>query len=1559
MRLKGRLLLCVVCATTLASVAILYRQSGGAGSSASAQAPTEAPTPQTDDSLPAGQVTMIGSTPLEAPGEQEAWGVGRDGSQAVVVRYAKQAGWTLQQSLPAGFAPDAGPLAGQMTPSGVGVLLGTSGGSKQELLVRKPGDGFAATAPVPSEGETPPPGEEPLLSGDEELYSPTRAPLLAPLDEEGGGAGALIAPVRSGTGVERQVLHWDGTKWSSEPIQIPANSAGDFRVLALAASGPSDAWLLAQLSSAYPAGSVALFRRVREGSGAGAKWLWAPAVAPGGEAGEAEPLRVPLHHESETRSPAILTVAGRGEPPIASSQLLTVTSEGVWIDGERADLPEQATGSTATLFYKPAGAGGEVTASWCQTPGGAEPAQCSFELPEELPSGPSRSFAWADGSRFGERVITGFGEGVSLSLGPDGRFERVLALGAGVSPQEDPGAYYGAAFASPGEGWLGESVMPVHLTHEPQPSRLAPWPTSFRHPLLAVAPQPGQPVGALASEALAAGDSGAVARYKPNVGWLPESLFGPGQRVEHPRLRAVAWPTPTRAFAVGDYSSEDSNMWLWRAETAMWEPDPAMPLNFRGNLLGVAFDPSDPARGYAVGSSAIADVQEGGETRPATGVLLRYGKTWTQETALPPQAQGASFVSVAFAGSEAIVAYRKRLRPNSSTIVGGLIVNDGSGWRVDEAAAAAMGPAYPGAVAGLPDGGAAFTAIGPEGPRVYERESTGAPWHATAAPLPGLGAGSLAVFREGGAMRAIVAAGGVANEGAPVSPPPGFPPALLPPFSPVGGGPQSGGIVRQTASGWSDEQHELNPAGEPPGSYEAHDIPYRPDPILAVLTDPTGTHGWAVGGNISTAQGGRLETGDVERYPADGSAPVGEQASPVALEAPAHAVPGEKAVTLAIGGGAQCAAPCAERARAGVGPDVWLADALAHARSVTGLPAFFYTGPYVTQAKVNGPRSRPVPFAQELEQYASLLGSGSPLPVYAAASPQELDARPEREGSEQLFEEKLGAVEPFGAGSEGPERKACAIEDGCGADYYALDVQGPGGRAVRAIVLDDGLEMQGAQLTWLEGELNAAASVPEPAVVIGNGDLNAQIAANPGGMAARVAAALVNGGASAYFFDSPEENVKQPLRALGSQIDEFGSGTLGYVSVQNEVFQTFHGASGFLLAQVEMAGYSNPSRTPASNRAPIAVRLIPNVAELALEAQGGILLRRSSVSLFQGLARRPRAGGRGGEKDEESEVDPYIPIPSYCSGAGCETTYLFPEYSFTSSRPDIGQFVVRNLAVSGSHAVLPGREGKPIPDEPRNVKGELTPDGQFEVGAGRQPINERGEAVPPAQSSLFCAYNAGETTITISAGGLSASLPVKIERGSVRAPCGTVPLKELPPAKEKAGAPSPPPTEGPGSGTSPSPAGTAPLPVPLPPPPATPASAPKPAAATHPFVPLVALTAPVLAFVPPPPPSPARPSPPSGTSAVTSPIEVAEKEEEEESATESASAQAVAYRSSDDEPRATYLLAALALAALAGASVRRPRRGRRAVRVAPATISAMRRERQLEPRPRRGGGTGR
>jgi hypothetical protein len=1481
----------VLVACAAASLMATALALAGGGPRAAAQTSPGEPTAQTDDSVPASRVTMIGASPQEAP--DETWGIGSsEEGAAQLVRYLAGSGWSPGPALldhegdqlsgfkldqPGADAPS--PLAGQMTPGGAGVLVGTvpaAEAPRQVVLARDPGGSFRETLPLPTEGPAA------LAPGALLFAKANRAPLIAPLEEPGGHAGALLVPTTKGES-EHVVLHWDGSEWTAEPIEVPSGAGSEFHVVGIGASSPSNAWLLAEL----PSGGYSLYRR--HPGGAGTRWQ-PVAAAPGGAAGEA--LAVPLAAGAATA----FTVPNA---PTVLTQVLTVTDEGVWIDGERPDAHE-----STTMFLRPAGEAGVASlTSWCRRPAGVVPA-CDHELPEELPLNAGRSIAWADpSSPFGQRVIAGFGDGVSLRL--DGtEFTRVLALGASVAPN-DVGGTYGAAFSNPREGWLGQAELPVHLTLNPEPTRLSPWPVSFRHALLSVAPEPGVPVGALSSEALAVGDQGEIARYEPGKGWMPESLLGPSGRPIQPApvLRSVAWPMPSTAFAVGN----EGQMWLWRGETGLWEPDPAAPVDFQGNLLGVAFDPNNPERGYAVGQG---------------GVLLGYGKEWTQE-AVPAEAAGASFTSIAFAGSEAIVAFRKLPDPSRNRYTGGLLVNDGSGWRVDEGAAAAVGADVPEVVAGLPDGGAAFAANGPEPARVFERSGAESPWQPTPTPLPGgREPGSLALFREAGQLRAIAAGSALSTFSVESATPsaPGTPPVLIKPY-PLEDSPESG-VLRQTASGWSDEEHDLNNAHEPPGHYSFYDSVFQPDPISAVLIDPTGTQGWAVGGFVEPAgeHDGALDTADIDRYPADGSAPPGVSETPLRTTG----------ASFAIGGGAQCAAPCGDRAEAGLGPDVWLSSALSRADTIAGVRAFLYTGPRVTSGETDGPPTVTIPYGREYARYAQLLGD-SPLPAFAAPSPTD---RAGGEG-ESLFEQAFaGFARPFGTAParegltpSGGAQEECGSAPGC-QSYYAFDSSGAGSTgpagSVRVIVLDDSSQVGATQQAWLSRELLAAkqASDPEPAIVIGNSNLTSAVAAGDGdaeevarillGQCGEGSGTCINPGAraSAYFFDASEENITRPLRMGSASIPTFGSGTIGYVNFLNESSGAFLGASGFLLAEVN----TEVSAREADNVAPVTVRLIPNIAELGLEAKDGTLLRRSEVAQFAGLARRARAGNRSPNQQTQPETDPYIPIPSNCVGAACANG-LLPEYSFSSSRPDLGEFVQPELGSPDPDAVAIGANGKPIPDP---------------------------------QSGLFCAYNAGTTIVTITAGGLSTSLPVTIQAGSVRQPCGTVPLAQIPVrASSSTPAPAPAPAPvGPAVAASP-----APLTLPVPSlPPAIPAAVTPPQSPPQRpafFGPAVESAA-VPAFVPPPPPTPARPTPPSGTSAVTSPVEMAEREEESEEATESVSNQAVAYDPRESEPTPVYIIGLVVLAAFAGASRRRHRRrGRRRPQVAAATVTSTHIQRRM------------
>ena len=315
----GLALVACVCALVLSGATSgLTGPSGALG-----QGPAPEVTPQTDAAVPAHEVVMLGSSPQEAPAE--TWGIGKVGAQSratwSLVRYTAETGWMLAPALGAsggalsGFAPAAGSLAGSIAPDGGGALLGevttpTEGGEsehRQVLLVRDPEQSFTETS------------SEPPLSEGQHLFDPdhTRAPMVAALEEE-GNAGALVVPVATGSEAEEtSVLHWSGTThaWTSERIEIPQQSreGRGFRVLAIAASSLSNAWLLGQLGEQSDA--VALFRREQS---AGVE-VWRP-VAVSGEAPGA-PLRVPLAGGASTQ----FTVTGLGEPPTSQSQLLTVS----------------------------------------------------------------------------------------------------------------------------------------------------------------------------------------------------------------------------------------------------------------------------------------------------------------------------------------------------------------------------------------------------------------------------------------------------------------------------------------------------------------------------------------------------------------------------------------------------------------------------------------------------------------------------------------------------------------------------------------------------------------------------------------------------------------------------------------------------------------------------------------------------------------------------------------------------------------------------------------------------------------------------------------------------------------------------------------------------------------------------------------------------------------------------------------------------------------------------------------------------------------------------------
>src|SRR5262249_31710812 len=158
----------------------------------------------------------------------------------------------------------------------------------------------------------------------------------------------------------------------------------------------------------------------------------------------------------------------------------------------------EGTAGDATLFYD-IGAG-QVTGTWCDAAvcGGSLGAKLSTQLGY-------RSFAWP-GAGFGTRIITnppdvGGSEETNRGNYPrlgEGTFTRMPGAGGDFRPS--------GAFASADSGWL---QGPVEISPKSAPQLIRSWPVALRAPLTAAVTAPGEPVGALGSEALAVGVEGA------------------------------------------------------------------------------------------------------------------------------------------------------------------------------------------------------------------------------------------------------------------------------------------------------------------------------------------------------------------------------------------------------------------------------------------------------------------------------------------------------------------------------------------------------------------------------------------------------------------------------------------------------------------------------------------------------------------------------------------------------------------------------------------------------------------------------------------------------------------------------------------------------------------------------------------------------------------------------------------------------------------------------------------------------------------------------------------
>ncbi len=414
---------------------------------------------------------------------------------------------------------------------------------------------------------------------------------------------------------------------------------------------------------------------------------------------------------------------------------------------------------------------------------------------------------------------------------------------------------------------------------------------------------------------------------------------------------------------------------------------------------------------------------------------------------------------------------------------------------------------------------------------VIERDSPGAAWRFSRQPLPeAQNISALAAIRAGPEVRALVSVD-LAKASNPNSNklilesidnllPPGFgqPPGLVGP-DPL---PYTGYLLEETAEGWRDLERQAYPSVRL--SPVASDLPGWPDPVLALDVDPSGSRGWAVGGETGDSpelpfQEINIETAAALRL---GPGPPPPQSGRAAIPTP------QGQATFAVAGNAQCEEPCTALEDKGLGPEAWLSGAVSTAARIPGLRAFLYTGARVAGASggLGSPwELKGDAFSRELRSYAGDLSGAGSLPVRVAASPSDVF-----EGGLSSFASVLGPDAPVGSSP------AASPSPPPGAGAYAFD-SGAGAEGVRVIVLDDTRsELREGELSWLAGELDAARGSSLPAIVIGN-------AADE----SAVDRVLLEHGASAYFYDSRNENRVGQIGSGSNVVPVFGTGTLGYV----------------------------------------------------------------------------------------------------------------------------------------------------------------------------------------------------------------------------------------------------------------------------------------------------------------------------------------------------------------------------------------------------------------------------
>jgi hypothetical protein len=673
-------------------------------------------------------------------------------------------------------------------------------------------------------------------------------------------------------------------------------------------------------------------------------------------------------------------------------------------------------------------------------------------------------------------------------------------------------------------------------------------------------------------------------------------------------------------------------------------------------------------------------------------------------------------------------------------------------------------------VAGLPDGGAVVAGRSV----VLVRQRAGAAFEYADQPIDGIAVAAAAFRDERGLVRAFVS----------VAPP--VPQGATGLGGDVGGFPAGDGVLlRQNADGWVDLSHSQPPTKVANLTQLVGDGLIKPDPVLAVASSPDGRRAWVVGGYAGTrsAAGQGLDdvlparpvgwrTAHIWRYDSGGAAQSPADV-PVTVSPPA---PAPNTVTFAYFSNIQCRAQCAGTEDAQ--PDVNLKaalDQIAASAQQPGGPAFAMLGgnargPIDLTAFQSGAGET------DLRRLPTLLAPLGKLPLFAAPGPRDhVVNRPDQ--MTPWADAFAQAPAPFGARPAPEAITPLASGGAVGAvhRYYAFDAA-QGGSVIRVIVLDnssqiaDGPALDSEQSGWLDRQLEDVRATARPTIVVLGQPLNTATNSSQLDLALR----LVDAGVLAVVVagDTNDNRPWPPEVRPELRIPLIAGATLGYQQTRN------NGVVWYAIA------------VDVVNRT-VSVESRPIIDSLALKPLIGLTVARSQTLAFEAVGRRP-TGTLATTPNEPSfpGFDNYVNVPA----PQCDFCVL-PGYAFESSDPTIGDFV------------LPSGPGSRYPR-----------------------LDSEGRPIRARSSGLFCAFNSGSTTVSITVGTRRASLPVTVLAGGFGRPCGTVfregqrPIVRVPSsqtvrtttAPSGSGAPPPPPGQEPG-GSPPASLPNISVPFPVPP----------------------------------------------------------------------------------------------------------------------------------------------